>query len=79
MNQTCLIHAGPIQSAPVLVGPSRKGFLGRITSKSDATDRDFATAVACTICIANGADAIRVHNVSAGADVAKVCDAALRH
>lgn len=62
---------------PMLVGPSRKAFLGQVTGRA-AADRDVATAAACTICIADGADAIRVHNVLAGSDVARVCDASLR-
>eukprot|EP00892_Ulva_mutabilis_P006603 jgi/Ulvmu1/4314/UM002_0035.1 len=69
---------GAVKTAPMLVGPSRKGFLGRVSARSVTADRDVATAAACTISIASGADAIRVHNVPAGADVATVCDAALR-
>jgi dihydropteroate synthase len=49
---------------PVLVGPSRKAFLGELTG--DAVDeRDLATAVACGVAVFAGADAVRVHDAAA--------------
>jgi len=48
---------------PVLVGPSRKAFLGRITGE-DPADRDLATHAACAIAVYEGADAVRVHDVA---------------
>jgi dihydropteroate synthase len=47
----------------VLVGPSRKGFLGRLTGDSPE-DRDAATHAACAIAVYEGADAVRVHDVA---------------
>jgi dihydropteroate synthase len=61
---------------PVLVGPSRKAFLGRITG-DPADARDVATAAACAIAVFAGANAIRVHDVGAGVRAARVA-AALR-
>ena len=40
-----------------------------------AADRDHATAAAAALCIANGANIIRAHNVRAASDAAKVADA----
>ncbi|MBS1106152.1 MAG: dihydropteroate synthase [Deltaproteobacteria bacterium] len=61
---------------PVLVGPSRKAFLGQLTG--DRVDqRDVATAAACAIAVFAGADAIRVHDVGAGVRAARI-GAALR-
>lgn len=61
---------------PVLVGPSRKAFLGQLTG--DRVDqRDVATAAACAVAVFAGADAIRVHDVGAGVRAARV-GAALR-
>lgn len=78
-NLVLLANAGRIADRlgkPVLVGPSRKSFLGRITG--DAADaRDVATAAACAIAIFAGAKAIRVHDVAAGVRAARVA-AALR-
>jgi len=48
---------------PVLVGPSRKSFLGRSTGDSPV-ERDVATHAACAIAVYEGADAVRVHDVA---------------
>jgi dihydropteroate synthase len=44
------------------VGASRKGFLGKITGRTDPMDRDVATAAASVACVAAGADVVRAHN-----------------
>ena len=49
-------------SMPVLLGVSRKSFLGQLTHGS-ADDRELETAVAGGFGIAAGADMLRVHNV----------------
>lgn len=48
---------------PVLVGPSRKRFLGEITGLG-VEERDPATLSACLASIIGGANIVRVHNVS---------------
>jgi dihydropteroate synthase len=48
---------------PVMVGPSRKRFLGALTGKS-VDDRDGATIGAALAAVACGAHAVRVHEVS---------------
>ncbi len=48
---------------PVLVGPSRKRFLGAATGRP-ADDRDRATAVACAIAWERGARLFRVHEAA---------------
>jgi len=60
---------------PVMVGPSRKAFLGEITGRQKAGDRDSATVGAAVACALNGAAILRVHNVEAVADALKVADA----
>ena len=45
---------------PVMLGPSRKRFLGALTGR-DVEDRDVATAVACAAGFALGARLFRVH------------------
>ena len=59
---------------PVVVGPSRKSFIGRILG-SDVDDRIFGTAAAVALAVANGADVVRVHEVAAMRHVAAVADA----
>lgn len=61
---------------PVLVGPSRKTFLGELTG-DPVGERDLATAVVCGIAVFAGADAVRVHDV-AGVRRAVAIGAALR-
>ncbi|KAF8661793.1 hypothetical protein HU200_056748 [Digitaria exilis] len=60
---------------PILLGPSRKRFLGEICNRENPVERDVATVAAVTAGILNGANIIRVHNAGYGADAAKVCDA----
>lgn len=50
---------------PILIGPSRKAFLGEVTG-DPVEARDLATMAAAAIAIFAGADAIRVHDVGAG-------------
>jgi dihydropteroate synthase len=61
---------------PILVGPSRKSFLGELTG-DPAAERDLATAVVCGIAAFTGADAVRVHD-AAGARRAVAVGVALR-
>ena len=62
----------------VLVGPSRKRFIGKITDKEDPTDRTFGTAAAVALCAAAGVSIIRVHDVAKMLEVAKIANAIIR-
>ncbi|KAF5181508.1 Dihydropteroate synthase [Thalictrum thalictroides] len=64
--------------APLLLGPSRKKFLGEICNRPDASERDPATIAAVTAGILGGANIIRVHNVRDNLDAARLCDALLK-
>ncbi|MBD3426115.1 MAG: dihydropteroate synthase [Candidatus Omnitrophica bacterium] len=59
---------------PLLVGTSRKSFIGKVTSK-EVTGREFGTAASVAVAIMNGADMVRVHDVPQMRDVARVVDA----
>jgi len=59
---------------PILIGPSRKSFIGKILGDLSVTERVEGTAAAVAICIFNGANIIRVHDVKEMARVAKVAD-----
>ena len=48
---------------PVMVGPSRKRFLG-VATGNPVADRDRATAVACALAHQRGARLFRVHEVA---------------
>jgi dihydropteroate synthase len=58
---------------PVLVGPSRKQFLGEILNQPDPADRLMGTAAAVAHCAMAGADLVRVHDVKEMRQVVEVC------
>lgn len=63
---------------PILVGPSRKAFIGKILGDLPATERMEGTAAAVAISIFNGANIIRVHDVKEMSRVARVADAIVK-
>lgn len=63
---------------PILIGLSRKAFIGKILRDAPATERLEGTAAAVAISIMNGANMIRVHDVKEMLRVAKVTDAVKR-
>ena len=65
-------------NAPILVGPSRKSFIGKILDQPEAQKRVWGTAAACCAAIARGADLVRVHDVAEMMDVVRVADAVWR-
>jgi dihydropteroate synthase len=62
---------------PILVGPSRKAFIGRLLN-ADVDERDLGTLATVSIAIYNGANIVRVHNVAQMKMAAKVADAVIR-
>ncbi len=76
-NLELLAHPGALRERlglPVLVGPSRKGFLGSLTG-DPVEGRDGATAAACAVAVFAGADAVRVHDVAAAVRAVAVASA----
>lgn len=78
-----LLHALPLliqTGIPVLVGASRKRFLGSLLADADGTPRspdgrETATAVISALAALHGAWGVRVHDVRASVDALKVVDA----
>jgi dihydropteroate synthase len=60
----------------VLVGPSRKAFLGKVLDK-DVDERLHGTAAAVAAAVAGGAHILRVHDVGPMRDVIRVTRAIL--
>jgi len=58
----------------VLVGTSRKRFIGIITGKEKPAERIFGTAATVALCVAAGVSIVRVHDVVEMVDVVKVAD-----
>ncbi|HLV60942.1 MAG TPA: dihydropteroate synthase [Fredinandcohnia sp.] len=59
---------------PILVGTSRKGFLGHVTGRP-VGERDAATAASVAVAIAHGAAVVRVHDAAACRDAVLVASA----
>ncbi|KAI9307342.1 Dihydropteroate synthase-like protein [Cunninghamella echinulata] len=63
-----------LEGFPILMGPSRKKFIGRVTGVDVADQRSFGTAGAVAASVAGGANILRVHDVRPMWEVARVCD-----
>lgn len=76
-NLKLIKHLDKIASlgVPVLLGASRKAFLGAITGLENPEERDVATLGAVAYGVIKGAHIVRVHNVGLTMDVLKVVDA----
>ncbi len=81
-NLRLLEGAGELRrlGRPVLVGPSRKRFVGVLAGvdPGDVAGRDQATVGACCLAALRGADLVRVHEVPAVRRALAVVDAAVR-
>jgi dihydropteroate synthase len=63
---------------PLIVGTSRKGFIGRTLGGARANERLWGTAATVTASILGGAHIVRVHDVMEMMQVVRVSDALLR-
>lgn len=60
---------------PLLVGISRKSFIGKLTGRSDPDERLYGSLAASALAVYNGAALIRTHDVAATRDVIRVANA----
>lgn len=67
-----------ILDLPLLVGVSRKSFIGKILDQPDPNRRLWGTAAACCAAIDRGVDILRVHDVAEMVDVCRVADVMFR-
>jgi dihydropteroate synthase len=65
-----------ILGRPILIGTSRKSFIGKVLHKRE-NERIFGTAASVACAIANGAKIVRVHDVLAMKEVVRLSDAIL--
>jgi dihydropteroate synthase len=66
-----------VHDRPLVIGVSRKSFLGRLVNSSDMSDR-LAPAVALTSLLrTRGADVLRVHDVKENVSALRVADAVI--
>jgi len=59
----------------VLIGTSRKSFIGKLTGKEEPSERIFGTAATVALCAAAGVSIVRVHDVAEMVDVVRVVKA----
>jgi dihydropteroate synthase len=78
-NLEILKELGRLQclEAPILVGSSRKAFIGRILDKK-IHERDTGTMATVAAAVMNGAHIVRVHNVKQAVETVRVIDAIKR-
>lgn len=79
-NLTILRELSKVRSLgyPVLVGVSRKSFIGHILDRPNPKERVWGTGAACAAAIVGGADILRVHDVREMHDICRVTDAIFR-
>jgi dihydropteroate synthase len=64
--------------AAVLIGASRKRFIGTLTGADDPRDRLEGSLAAAILAAASGADIVRVHDVAETVRALRVADAVTR-
>lgn len=60
---------------PVMLGPSRKRFIGELLDGAPVQERTFGTAATVAFAIARGVDIVRVHDVAAISETVRIADA----
>jgi dihydropteroate synthase len=80
-NLDILTHLDAFVAAgyPVLVGASRKSFLGQLTGETIPERRDLATAATTALAVAAGVFVVRVHNVAVSRPAMQVANAMVRN
>ncbi len=78
-NLKIIRHLSELKSLgkPILMGPSRKSFIGNILN-ADIYQRDEGTLASICAAIMNGANILRVHDVGPARKAAQIVDAILR-
>eukprot|EP00978_Attheya_sp_CCMP212_P003103 scaffold6361_cov50-Attheya_sp.AAC.3 len=86
-NLQLLKHMGKLRELvgpfPLLLGPSRKGFIGTLTGETEPKERDYGTVASCVAAVCgmnpdeNGGSSniLRVHNVKGVKQAAMIMDA----
>jgi dihydropteroate synthase len=64
---------------PLLIGPSRKRFIGEVLGEPRPRARLWGTAAVCSQAVAAGADVVRVHDVGPAVQIVRMTDALVRH
>ena len=78
-NLTILKNLSELSSlgCPVLVGHSRKAFIGALLDIKDPSSRDDATSVLSALCVQSGVSILRVHDVGKTVHAVKLAEAVI--
>ncbi len=60
---------------PIMIGTSRKSFIGRVLKDSGPDERIYGTMATVAVSVLHGVHIVRVHDVRAAVDTVKICDA----
>ena len=60
---------------PILIGTSRKSFIGKVLDDAPVTDRLHGTMATITAAVLRGAHIVRVHDVKAAVETVRIADA----
>jgi dihydropteroate synthase len=63
---------------PILIGTSRKAFIGSVLGQASTSERLHGTAATVALSVANGASILRVHDVHAMREAADMARAVMR-
>ena len=76
-NKVILKHIEAFRTfgLPILIGHSRKSFIGQILNQPDPEERLLGTIAASSLCAWKGVEILRVHDVKANAEILKVIEA----
>lgn len=67
--------AGAFPDLPLMIGTSRKSFIGKLLDGAPADQRLYGTIASVVACVMNGAHIVRVHDVKAADEAVKIADA----
>jgi dihydropteroate synthase len=70
--------AGAFADFPLLIGTSRKSFIGKLLDGAPAGERIYGTVASIAASVLKGAHIVRVHDVKAAVEAIKVADAVKR-
>jgi dihydropteroate synthase len=66
--------AAMFQDFPLMIGTSRKSFIGRILEGAGTAERLYGTMASVTAAVLQGADIVRVHDVREALETVRVAD-----
>jgi len=70
--------ARALENFPILIGTSRKSFIGKLLDSAPADQRLHGTIASTVVAAMNGAHIVRVHDVKAAVDAVRIVDAIAR-